>query len=613
MGRKSSNKKLVRKMVKEKAEKQKAKLSLFQRLIGKKKSKKQIKDEAIKESKAPKKTKKTKPKKKKAEKKKASIPKNELLGAGLALIMLAILVVVGYLLFQRAFRPQPIATLLPQETIVSLEINSNFNHDQFSKGFDHLKNYPLYSKEKFQKSIEDKFLVDFESEIMPWLGRQVGVAYLHDAEEVDLINTIYFAEMINLKNAEQFINKLATPENFDGSKLYSLPEDRGAITFKNNYLFFSRNKSALEQLVLFHNSNQARLYDSPKYQKIYNNLPISSLANVHLNFSQFSESFFEFVPFFRESNLLKDLVSPFLTLFDSEGLALVALDDKFAVQSFMNLKTDKLKNKSYITFKEKYRANLAQYIKQDAAAFWGGKNFEFQLKRMVQALSGGENKTEELIDSILQNYTQKYFGSGISLSLDILPIFRDEFAFAIEQSNGENIYKLILQFPDAQTGLNQLNKVADNFSKVGAIFEQRVVDHTLPDGTVGQEIMAIPKEIIRKQHRYNNTEIYELYISSEKQVFYTVSNTQGVISNNIDGVKSVIDLQNGEGVSLSSSETFTNLIDPILKNSDEVSYFNLEKLLKNKASEYLLPISSLSAGKNYFNDGISTINYLDIK
>ncbi len=615
MGRKSSQKKIVRKIVEEKSEKEKSKLGLLKKITGQKKSKKEIKEEAVKES-----NKKVKHSTKKEVKKSKPEPKvsasriktKDILGAALTIIMIAILATVGYLLFQRAFRPQPIAKFLPQSTIASFEINSNFSHNQFTKGFEHLKEFPAYSQDNFKKTIEDKFLVNFESEIAPWLGRQVGVAYLAAVDNPDEINSIYFGEIYSRKNAEIFVNKITEPTDYKEMKLYTLPEDRGAVIIKNQYLFFSRNKSALEQLIDFYASGEESLDKSPKYRKIYNNLPVSNLATLYLNFNEFSDSFFSFVPFLKENALTDDLIKPFLTLFDSEGFALIALDDKFAVQSFLNLKTDKLKNKSFITFKEKYRASLAQYVLHDSIAFWGGKNLEYQFKRIIQALSGGEEDLMDATDSVLQNYTQKYFGSGVSLGQDILPLLSNEFAFAIEEFEGKKVYKLIIETDDSQQTLDQLNKMSDNFAKVGAIFEQKVVDHTLPDGTASREIIAVPKEVSKIEHEYNNTKIYELHVSDQKQFYYAVSKNIGVISNHIEGIKSLIDLQNGDKASLSSSEAFNQLIAPILLSSDEVSYFNLEKLIEEKTSLFL-PFTSMSSGKNYFNDGVSTINYLDIK
>ena len=82
-----------------------------------------------------KKTKKKEPKKTtKKKQRKLKISKKQIFAGTLTLIMLTILVAVGYLLFQKAFKPRPIAKLLPADnTIAIVEINSNFDHHQLTK------------------------------------------------------------------------------------------------------------------------------------------------------------------------------------------------------------------------------------------------------------------------------------------------------------------------------------------------------------------------------------------------------------------------------------------------------------------------------------------------
>ncbi|MBI4232331.1 hypothetical protein HY605_03805, partial [Candidatus Peregrinibacteria bacterium] len=148
MGRKSKTKKIIRELVEEKA------------LFAKKKSKKELKEE-LKKAKD---IKAIDDKSKKAQKKKDAVAgiakklklnRQKLMGAALSAIMLVILVAVGYLLFQKAFKAAPIARILPAETtIATVEINTNFEHNQLIKTFAQLKNYPEYSKESLIKKAE---------------------------------------------------------------------------------------------------------------------------------------------------------------------------------------------------------------------------------------------------------------------------------------------------------------------------------------------------------------------------------------------------------------------------------------------------------------------------
>ncbi len=121
---------------------------------------------------------------------KIKITRKQILGGLLTLIMLTILISVGFLLFEKAFKPRPIAQILPADnTVAIIEINSNFNHNQLAKTFALLENHEEYSKEKLIEYVEEKFLINYETEIEPWLGRVVGLAIIKsdEREKVDIV------------------------------------------------------------------------------------------------------------------------------------------------------------------------------------------------------------------------------------------------------------------------------------------------------------------------------------------------------------------------------------------------------------------------------------------
>lgn len=581
MGKKSKAKKERRK--KENQEKEVKKKSFFSK---------------FKKAKAPKKA----PKKEASKKSRIKISKKQILGGILALIMIAILVSVGYLLFQKAFKPRPIAQLLPAEdTIAIVEINSNFDHNQFTKTFTLLEGHEEYSKENLIKYVEEKFLVDYDSEIAPWLGRVVGVAVIKspEREQVDLV---YFAEVFSETNAKKYIED----SKVDGRTKALLSE----------YIIISDNEEVIKEL---QTPSGKRLYDSENYRRIDDNMPLNKAAYFFVNFNKIDAEFFQTFPFLSEKGLSVETVQPFMSLLDSEGLALVALDDKFAIQTFISLNRAVLQDSKYIDFKEKYSANLSEYVDANAMAFWGGENLEYQVKRMLEALAGGDNAVIEVFDKILQGYSQKYFGPEVNFKTDLLPLFANEFALAMEKDGEEQVYKLIVELNDPSSEAVRIHEIADNFAEIGAVFEPKVVEHILEDGTVSKEIIAVAEAITKEEIIYQGTTIYELKMGKQDWVVaYSIIDNVAIIATNTQGIKNAIDAKNGEISSLKVSDTYSKLIAPVLKHSDEVSYFNMDELLPTMFDEGILPpmlglISSLSSGKSYFDDGITSINYLRIK
>ena len=312
-------------------------------------------------------------------------------------------------------------------------------------------------------------------------------------------------------------------------------------------------------------------------------------------------------------------VDPFLKMLDAEGLAIVALERNFAVQSFLSLDEKLVENLTPITAGEKFKAELTNYVAKDALAYWGGEDAEPQLKRMLEVLAGGDQNTLSVFNSIIQNYTEKYFGPDIGFNDDILTLLNNEFAFVIEQHEGENIYKVILELSDPQKDIVRIHEIANNFASIGAIFEPKVVEHILEDGTLGREIVAVPEEIVKNESKYEDSTIYELEMGKQDWgIYYTFVDDIAIISSNKAGVKYSIDIAKGKEESLKNSAAFNMSINPVLQSSDEITYFNFEKLIpvlfpEDDAPNIIKIISLFSSGKNYFNDGIVSINYLHIE
>lgn len=555
------------------------------------------------------------------------IDKKRLFGATLTVIMLAILAAVGYLLFQRAFRPQPIAKFLPaNDTVAVLEINSNFDHNQLIKSFELLKNYPQYSKEKLIEKIENQFALNYESDLSPWLGRQIGAAVVNSQKNPEHTNLVYFAEILSKNNLKNFLLRQNTSQNnyleyptymLDGLR-QGQTEPR-YLTIIGDYLFFSDIEQAIYEIIDYQINDADKLYYASQYRRIDDNLPLNKIAFFYINFNNIKDGFFKFFPFLSEQGFSSQSILPFFKVFDAEGVAVIATNDNFALQSFLSLDKEALENTSQFNFQEKYNAQLANYISPDITVFWGAEDLEVQLKKILALLSGGDASTLAILDGLLNSYTEKYFGPDIKFNYDILPLFAKEFAFTLEQQNGKNAYNLFMELDSVQSDSIKIHELANSFSSVGAIFKPKVVEHTLEDGTVGKEIIAIPEEIKKDEIIYLDTTVYELKIGEQDwSIYYVIFDNTALISNNLDSIKNTLDIASGKKDSLKTAKSFEQNIEPVLNSSDELAFFNLQTFLPlvfadQKLPEFVNILGSLSSGRNYFNDGIITINYLSIK
>lgn len=635
MGRKSNKKKIVRELVKEQGTEEKGffsggffgrkskkdiKNEMKKKVLSKdKKDKKKVEKKPKPEKKTPTKTIKSKKTSKKASKALKNLEtkfhkhKKQIFSGTLVLIMFAIVLSLGYLLFQKAFRADPIAKFLPAEsTIATIEINSNLDHQQLKKAFKLLEKHPEYSQAKLIEKIDQYLKISYENDLKLWLGREVGAALINSKNNED-VNTLYFAEIIGESNFTKFLSKYNPAENeYNGHKTY-LIDGPYYVTVIDDYAFSTQSEEALYQLI--DGQSEKSLYSLAEYRKINNNLPLNRVAFAYLNFESVNDAVFKHYPFLGEKGLSMEVVSPLLKIFKAEGISLISLDDNFAVQSFLSLSDKLVDNADYLSFQSKYNAKLLSYIPKDALFFWGGEDIDHQFKRFVELLSGGESAALGVFDNISQSYSKKYFGENISFNDDILPLFANEFSFVYE--NGGH-HKLILELNNGQDDAVKIHEIASSFAELGAVFEPKIVEHKLEDGTVGREIVAVPKEILKSDKKYKDYTIFELNMGEEnKGIFYSIVDNLALLSDSEESIQKSLDLFEDSAGSLRNTDAFVTQIEPVMKSSDEVSYLNVAGLipifLKDmELPEFISTISSLSSGRNYFNDGIVTINYLHI-
>ncbi len=610
MGRKSKAKRKNRK----KEEEDPKKKSKTRKTGSKKKSPKKASAKTVKQS--PKKTKASKAAKSSKSRK---LTTGRFFFGVFTVLMLIIIFFLGKTLFEKAFRPAPIARLLPsQNTILTLEINSNLQHNQNIKALELLKNYPQYSRTGLENALKENFNINVEIDFYSWAGRSIGFALLNSKNDLAPVMPFYFAEISNQKNLnEVFEDKNAVKTEYRDFPIYALENQAGALTIIEDYLFYSEDQLYIKELLDFRSGDFSALYYDKSYRRVDDNLPLNKAAFLYFNFGNIKNSFLNYFEFLGESGVSMDKISLFKSFFSAEGMALIATDENFIMQSFLSMNVDNDQKGAYISHIKKYNAELLSLLSSDIVAFWGGEDLNYQLNRILNIITKGEQNSRDFFDSLIQNFTQKYFGAETSFVNDILPLFENEFVFAIEKSDDQNAYKVVLELEDPENDALKIERLANSFARVGGVIQPKVVQHTLEDGTVYSELIAVAEEIIKTQVRFNGVEVNQLKMGKRDWgVYYAFFEDKAVLSTNIDGIRSTLSLwENGEG-DLKSSPVFKSQIKPLLTGSDQITYFNLPEVLPQLFPEnlpdYLKIFNNLSSGKNYFNDGIVSINYLSI-
>lgn len=576
-----------------------------------------------------KKVKKEKSKEKRA--KQLEIYKRKALGLIIGLVGIFLLLFIIFYTISRVFRPMDFAMMLPRDSTIGLvQININNRNEQVQRFYQALSKYDVYYPDKITAIISEKLDADFKNEINPWLNRQTGLAFIEKEETQGEMDILFFAETRDKGEAMNFLQSrgLETQEDYILHEDYrGVPIYRYALSqtfnfiFLNNYLIIGNNENVLKKAIDSHRDANAKLANNAKYQKIAQNLPNNNLIFAYIdvekgiNFLKGNEGFM--------SEKGRELLAfePFLRLYRAFGYTAIMENSNIAIQTFISLNEEYLSGRDFINFDTKFRANLLSQMPQDVLMYAGGFNLKKQLHRYSELFSAGGDVSYLIFEGTLRAQKNKYFGEEVNLEEDIYPLLEGEYAFALTGSSDETAVAILLELQDPLRDKDKIETITDSFIRKSAILAPKVIEVELEDGTISEEIQTIPEEIIRSTEDHHGYEINVLSIGSQSWgIFYLIVDDTLLISTKKEHIKNLLDLVDDSQGSFKNTFLYRDSIAPVLRTSDEVIFGNVEhikshinEIIPEWLSPYIEPYKYISAGRNYFKDGISTIHYIKIE
>jgi hypothetical protein len=546
----------------------------------------------------------------------------KIFGTLLVLILGTLLVVVAAHLFQKGFRPTPVADLIPEDKVSAfLEISTYQDHTQLTKAIALLEGTE-YSQENLKTLAYEKFHLHLEDEVPAWLGRQIAAVEFESDPEKPL-QTVYFVETINRNSTINYLKeKFSTKESIDenNSKIYTietevLPIHAGIL---KDYLVFSIDKKSIEILLSPTNETATKVSSTDDYGTVQSHMPYNVLAFLYINQNTAYDKLLSKFNEISGSSLYSTATTPFQELTLNQGFTLSARDDHFEIISFLKFSEPYLKGNKYISKRQRYSAELTSLIPADVEIFWGGQNIDLQSKKLISVLSEGAQSTSEVFEGVIQNYIEKYLGPSVSLEEDVYPLLQNEFAFAMtrETEAAESAYSFILELDNSNEDLLRIQKIANNFASIGAVFEPHVVEFELEDGTKTKEIVATQEDLEKTESTYADIPVYEMTtIDKSWGAYYSIYKDKLIISTAKDELIRILELALGEPTdqeesptSLANSPTYQIHILPALSSSEDVLYVDVSEYLPETKL-----IKTMSAGRDYFSDGIEAQYYINVE
>lgn len=548
--------------------------------------------------------------------------KRKMTGIALMAIGTFTLIFVGYFLFGKFFRPQAIAELMPLEgTVAIFEVNIDPADGQSKKFYELMNKYPVYQSQNIKAALETLMPINYVTDIEPWVGRKAGFALIDN-------HTLLFLESRNhdmtVKTLESFALKQAgdqlQKQERGSHQVYTFSATKpGAFTFVGNYLVYSGDEIVL--LGYIDRLSGKKVSEGDNYIKVRNNLPQGGLLFGYADYRQLWNLLTKDPSFVAQKGQDLLALKPFLDVFQSAGMTAFAEKNRFVAQTFTTIDTAALGDQSYITFSEKYNGELLALANPEPIFVAAGHDLTKELSRLEDIFKSGTKTPALVFDGILEAQKETYFGSELDLREDLYPLFTGEYLLTVEGSLEEPVTSLFIKMDNKDSQLPKLEKAVAKFTEVSGIFTPRVQEVTLPDGTVGKEIVASPEKIETMEKSYESHKYTALKIGETGyNIYYLVNNDIAVFSSSDQVIHSILDRIDGRtNDGYSKTPYYEKNIREVLRSSDEMMQVKLGaiteffKLNEDKTlAAYLVPFTNFTIAKNFFTDGISTIYLMEV-
>ncbi|MBU1446103.1 DUF3352 domain-containing protein [Patescibacteria group bacterium] len=553
------------------------------------------------------------------------------LGLSLAAIGLFLLMFAAFYAIARIFSSPSLANFLPENTTVAVvQININPGNEQVKHFFESLDGYAVYDPDAFTFVFDEFFNTEFDTEVQPWIGRQIGIALLEQGNTDGLVDNVFFIEVKNEDEALKFMESRGLQseedyilsDDYAGNPIYRYALSHSfKFTFVAGNMVIAENDIALKSVIDAAGSRSGRLIDSVLYQKVAHNLPMNSIVFAYSDFVKANTVLKSNGTFMSEKGRELLAFQPFLKLYKAFGVVGVMENQNLTIQTFMALDEEYLAGHDFINFDTKFRANLLELMQKDVLFYAGGIDLKKQLQRYSDFFSSGGEVSYLVFEGMLRAQKSKYFGDTITLEDDIYPLLQGEYAVAVTGTPDDQAFTIMLEMLDPMRDRDSIETIADSFIQTGSVLAPQVFEVELEDGTVVSEIRTVPEEIVRSTEDYHGYEINILASSGNGifSVYYIVLDNVFVLSTEKSHLEKSIDLFVTPGESMKESDLFLEIISPVIRTSDEVMFADISYLLDNFGGSlpaetllYLEPFKHFASGKNYFKDGISATNYIKI-
>ena len=500
-------------------------------------------------------------------KKAGGISKWILIAGGGLLLLLAVAIVAGFLIFRALFSGNdPIAAVVPNDSLIYMSVDLI---ETQSEDFNHFINILQgISEEKQQTSVEalDEMLQDelglsFTADILPWVGRHASATITEGDLSSGDVKFMFIVEATNQGNADEFITKFVAAledrqgESFsqsekDGVTLYvsGSGPDTMAIARSGKFLYLANSEDTILKSISLKKSDS--LSNSESYKATLEALPKDRLSAVYINGKMYQDLF--------------DSMSGSMSIYQTSQMGMIEHIDALGFSATVTntgLQMDFVGrfNPEELTAFEKEALSLT-YLPLTADELVPANTFFFLGANTAKSVASLDQTGNPLYSDDVQEsfdlFEQQY---GISLK-ELLGVLGGEFAVAIA--------------PASDGLLNQGSNTNLGFTVIAsALDEQGFVNWAEHVLDVASEQMGTPLE--RKSASFGKYELKEASIQETMALVYGADQGYIFLGSSSDMLR---DGLNNEK-SLASDETYLNTWKAFDSGSIPYMYLDMQGLM----------------------------------
>lgn len=399
---------------------------------------------------------------------------HRLVVALVALIALTGAAVVAAYLFLFAAGADRAATLAPAETAVYANVYLQPSTGQQMNLSSLMGRLPGFADEATLDEKIDQIVqnllggsgIDYRADIKPWLGDQVALAAVPNADDPAQSDAIVIAEVKDPEAAREALPRLVaaggdsvSTETYQGVELQV--GETGAYAFVDEMLVIGSATTGV-QAVVDTSAGAESLADRGEFRDAMADLPADHLASIFVDLAALAET---------------TGVEGQLGVASTASAVLVAEDDGLRLSGSAPLEPAAGASASAVPAIDD-PSTLVEWMPADTIA----EVVVFGLRRTLEdaeAAAGTTPEGQDLASALDTVRAIAAFGLGIDLDADLLPLLDREVALAIGGFDGTlPSGQLLLRPDDPEAAAAALDRVADRLREAGGSREEREVDGT---------------------------------------------------------------------------------------------------------------------------------------